>query len=232
MDKAKFYQSIRSAGTQLFGVSLKQSQVDGLETIINEGIQRNVPLKHLAYILATAFHETAHTMQPIEEYGKGRGRSYGRAVAPYMKAYYGRGYVQLTWLSNYKKASEELGDDFVKYPEKVMEPAHAAEIMFTGMRDGWFTGKKLADYLNGSGTDYINARRIINGTDRASQIAGYAVRFENALVAGGYSNQTAVPAREQTRTQIASPAPAAPVQGGGIVAAIIAIIAAIFGGKK
>lgn len=219
MDKAKFYQSIRSAGTQLFGVSLKQSQVDGLETIVDEAIKRNVPLKHLAYILATAFHETAHTMQPIEEYGKGRGRDYGRPVAPYQKVYYGRGYVQLTWLSNYKKAATELGEDFVKYPEKVMEPHHAAEIMFTGMAAGWFTGKKLADYINGSGTDYINARRIINGTDRASMIAGYAVRFENALVAGGYGTTAPKPAPINTPS-------------GGIVAAIIALIAAIFGGKK
>ncbi len=37
-------------------------------------------------------------MQPIEEYGRGKGRKYGAPAGPYGKIYFGRGYVQLTWL--------------------------------------------------------------------------------------------------------------------------------------
>ncbi len=63
-----------------------------------------------AYMLATVKHECADTWRPIEEYGKGKGRPYGTPVtvtAPdgtqYVNAYYGRGFVQLTWKLNYDK---------------------------------------------------------------------------------------------------------------------------------
>jgi len=102
----------------LFGGKLTSLQVSGMTAILDEWESKQThnytDNRHLAYMLATTFHETDKKMQPIEEYGKGRGRAYGRAVAPYMKIYYGRGYVQLTWLSNYQKAATELGVDFVK----------------------------------------------------------------------------------------------------------------------
>jgi hypothetical protein len=128
----------------------------------------------LAYMLATTFHETARTMQPIAEYGGTKAR-----YAPY----YGRGFVQLTWKENYQKASDLLGIDLVKNPDLAMLPKNAATIMFDGMINGWFTGHKLADYIKGTLCDYVNARRIINGTDRAVEIAGYAVSFQRALEA-------------------------------------------------
>jgi hypothetical protein len=74
-----------------------------------------------------------------------------------------------------------------------MKPDIAAEILFTGMEDGWFTGKALDDYFNLLATDYVGARRIVNGTDKASLIAGYARDFEEALKAAGYSSQKPVP---------------------------------------
>lgn len=225
MDKAKLYDAIRKAGPSLFGVSISQAQVDGTEAIIDEAMRRSVPLKHLAYILATAFHETAKTMKPIEEYGKGRGRSYGNPVPPYNKVYYGRGFVQLTWIDNYKKASQELATDFVKYPERALEPTLAAAIMFEGMADGWFTGKKLSDYITDTKADYINARRIINGTDRASQIAGYAVRFQEALIAGGYSvNDNVVKLPVPPPAPVPAPVDPAPAQAPWLTAIINAIV--------
>ncbi|TOE35570.1 hypothetical protein CGJ43_25525, partial [Vibrio parahaemolyticus] len=63
-----------------------------------------VPLQYLAYVLATTYHETGHTMKPIEEWGKGQGRPYGEPDPETGQTYYGRGYVQLTWLANYIKA--------------------------------------------------------------------------------------------------------------------------------
>jgi hypothetical protein len=63
---------------------------------------------------------------------------------------------------------------------------HAANlIMFAGMILGSFTGKALEDYINAGGCDYYNARRIVNGTDKAELIAGYAETFEAALIAAG-----------------------------------------------
>ncbi len=61
-------------------------------------------------MLATAYWETAQTMEPIEEYGKGAGRPYGEPDPATEQTYYGRGYVQLTWLPNYEKASKEIYD--------------------------------------------------------------------------------------------------------------------------
>jgi len=39
------------------------------------------------------------------------------------------------------------------------------------MLDGLFTGKKVRDFFTPSWSDWINARRIINGLDRANDIA-------------------------------------------------------------
>jgi hypothetical protein len=51
-----------------------------------------------------------------------------------------------------------------------------------GMFEGWFTGKKLEDYIFGNTCDYVGARKIVNGTDRAETIAGYAEKFQSALL--------------------------------------------------
>jgi putative chitinase len=78
----------------------------------------------------------------------------------------------------------------VAYPDKALEPAIAAKIMRRGMEEGWFTGKKFSDYLPSVGRatsgQYSRARYIINGSDKAQQIAGHAKAFEDALVAGGW----------------------------------------------
>ena len=144
--------------------------------------------RHLAYMLATAHHETARTMQPIAEYGKGKTRPYGQRLKQSGKPYtdtgaifFGRGYVQLTWYENYDKAGRKLGLDLLHDPLLAMIPAVAAKIMFAGMTEGWFTGKKLSDYFNDTKEDWVNARRIINGTDRADLIAGYGKKYHAAI---------------------------------------------------
>ena len=144
----------------------------------------------MGYMLATAKHETAHRFQPIEEYGKGAGKKYGKAVqyvdsqgVTHSNKYYGRGYVQLTWLDNYKRMAgpSRVGEDLITDPSRALEPQVAYRIMSYGMRNGSFTGKRLSDYISGGSTDYYNARRIINGTDKASTIAKYAKNFEKWL---------------------------------------------------
>lgn len=182
---------------------LTQSQVDEINFLVGEfDKDKSISYPQAAYMLATVWHETAYTMLPIEEYGKGKGRPYGtwyknsknelysfkngnRNTAylhsDYPHLYYGRGYVQLTWWDNYKKAQEKLNDDFLNNPELVMKREYAIKILITGMKEGWFTGRKLSDYLHQSKKDYVNARRIINGTDEAQKIANEAVIFERAL---------------------------------------------------
>ncbi|MDF5323501.1 peptidoglycan-binding protein [Vibrio parahaemolyticus] len=155
-----------------------------------------IPLSYLAYSLATVYHETAYNMQPVEEYGKGVGHEYGVPDPITGQAYYGRGDVQVTWKYNYERLSRllfnvytlEQGVDLVSNPNLLLTPIYSAQATLIGMATGLFTGSKYSDYLDQETPDYVNARRIINGTDRAETIAGYAHDFERALkLAFGFS---------------------------------------------
>jgi putative chitinase len=171
MDTKKFFDTIKP----LFG-KFTQDQVKGIDFLITKA-NAFTDIKHKSYFMATIYHETARTMQPINEYGKGKGKPYGVAKK-YQDIPYGRGYVQLTWDYNYEKADKELGlnGELLKSFEKALEPEIAAQIAIRGMKEGWFTGKKLSDYDN-----YISMRRIINGKDKAYEIAEYAKVFEKAF---------------------------------------------------
>lgn len=182
MDRAVFYRIVRE---RLFDGRLSQSQVDGMEAILNEWFRRVLADgRWLAYMLATTYHETARTMQPIAEYGKGRGHSYGVPDPVTGQTYYGRGFVQLTWKANYQRMSALVGVDLVHHPDKAMDLRFATMILFEGMKDGLFTGVGLPKYFNDTTDDPVNARRIINGMDRAELVAGYHNAFLDALMAG------------------------------------------------
>jgi putative chitinase len=166
----------------LFNGKLSQLQVDGIETILNEWESRGlIDLRWLAYMLATAYHETGHTFQPIEEYGKGKGRKYGIPDPITGHVYYGRGFVQITWKYNYETFSERLHTDLVNNPDRALDCKISTDILFEGMISGLFTGRKLYDYFNSIEEDWINARRIINGKDRAELISNYAKAFFKSL---------------------------------------------------
>ena len=147
------------------------------QLIMAECQKQKLSTAQTAYVLATAYHETAHKMKPVREMG---GEKYLKSKKYY--PFVGMGYVQLTWKDNYKKAGDKLGVDFVADPKKLLLAEHATPILVTGMREGWFTGKKLSDYLNETKQDFVNARRIINGTDRAKDIAAIAEAYEQALL--------------------------------------------------
>lgn len=166
-----------------FDGHMTQAQVNGLNTILDTWNTKYSAWDNrwLAYALATAFHETATTMQPIEEYGKGRAHSYGVADPVTKQTYYGRGLVQLTWKANYDKAGKLVGQDLVTNPAAALLPQLATKIMFEGMNFGMFTGKKFSDYFNATVNDPVQARRIINGVDRAHDIAAYYAAFRDAL---------------------------------------------------
>lgn len=178
-----------------FGGKMNDAQADCLGgfvsawLIYNNVLGKNIPISWLAYVLATTYHETACTMEPIEEYGKGAGHSYGEPDPETGQIYDGRGYVQLTWKDNYQKAEGVVVDfrtmkndvPLVMQPDLALTPWVAAQVAINGMSQGWFTGKSLGDYLTDTSTDYVNARRIINGTDKAQTIAAYAQEVEAAI---------------------------------------------------
>lgn len=180
IDRTAFFASVRR---EPFPGHLNQDQVSGMGAILDawEAHYADRDLRWLGYALATTFHETAQRMQPIEEFGKGHGHPYGNPDPVTHKAYYGRGLVQLTWLDNYRKMGPIVGVDLVNYPEIALQPDIASKIMFVGMTDGMFTGKKFADYFNATHDDPLHARRIINGMDRAPDIADYHENFMAAL---------------------------------------------------
>lgn len=182
MDRRRFYDAVRA---KPFGGSLSADQVSGMSAILDEWDRRGLKdFRWLAYMLATTIHETARTMQPIGEFGRGKGRKYG-VKGKHGQVAYGRGYVQLTWDYNYERADKELGLNgaLTRNYELALRPDIAAQIMFEGMIDGWFTGKKLSTYFTDAKADWKNARRIINGVDKADLIAGYGRAFLDALKA-------------------------------------------------
>lgn len=185
-DPAAFFAAVKAVTG-----GLTQGQVDGFNALL--AAMSGWPVSWAAYGLATAFHETAATMQPIKEMGGNAyfHRMYDKDGARPEVAkrlgntqpgdgvrYAGRGYVQLTGRANYAKYGIEND------PDAAMDPAVAAAILVDGMSNGTFTGRKLANYLPGG---YVGARRVINGTDKAAKIAGHAEKFEAALKAGGWS---------------------------------------------
>jgi hypothetical protein len=131
-------------------------------------------LREFAYLLATVEHETAGTFQPIEEYGGKKAR-----YAPW----YGRGFVQLTWLGNYKKYALLLGVPLGD-GSWALDADKAAFIICHGMRHGVFTGKRLGHYFSERVTDYLHARKMINGMDKAEHIMELAQKWERKLLKG------------------------------------------------
>ncbi len=197
MDRKKFFTGIRSGP---FPGKLTASQVAGVDAILNAWEASGLSdLRWLAYMLGTTKWETDHTMQPIVEKGPRSyfnkyepgtkiGRNLGNTQAGDGFRFRGRGYVQLTGRTNYTKMGKLLGTDLVGNPDLALDPKVAAQIMFEGMTTGKsfhgdFTGKSLENYFNSKTTDWVNARRIINGTDRAQEIAAIAKQFYADIVA-------------------------------------------------
>ncbi|TKD50234.1 lysozyme family protein [Sphingomonas baiyangensis] len=187
-DAEPFYAAIRKS---LFGGTISPSQFEGIEAKLKAFAGQ--PLAYVAYMLATSYWETARTMQPIAEFGKGKGRKYGVSGPHGGQVAYGRGDVQLTWPDNYARADKELGlnGKLIGNYDNALDPDISAAIMLRGMTEGWFTGKKLSDYLPAAGPategGFTPARRIINGTDKQHEIAGIALKWQTALQAGGWA---------------------------------------------
>jgi hypothetical protein len=202
-DAGDFFADLR---TGLLGPTLSESEVGGTNAVVTALGDAGWPLSWAAYGLATAYHETAHTMLPIKEFGgpnyffrmydpKGLrpavAKRLGNTQSGDGARYFGRGYVQLTGRANYRRAGQKLQIDLEGDPDLALDPGVAAKVMVLGMSEGWFTSKSCATYLPGGdaacdNAGFKSARRIINGQDRAADIAGYALKFQTALQAGGW----------------------------------------------
>ncbi len=225
MNRAVFFDAIRP----LFG-GLSTDQVRGLEILL--AAVDGLPVRHQAYVLATAFHETAATMQPVRETlaktdaeaARRLERAWKAGKLPWVKTPYwradngkhwiGRGYVQLTHKVNYERAGKRMGIDLVADPSAAMSPMLAARIIVQGMSEGWFTGVKMSDCAT-----YRDMRKVVNGMDRADMIAGYAAKFETALLE----------AERQAPRPDVEPVEAMPEAGSqpGLIAAVVTILAAL-----
>ena len=160
----------------LFNGKISQSQKEGIEAIMAEFNKRFTDKRWLAYILATAYHETGKKMQPVTELG---GENYLKSKKYY--PYYGRDLCQTTWLANYENVKAFTGVDVVSNPELIKDLKIASQVIVEFMNKGYYTGKKLSHYFDATVNDPINARRIINGTDKAALIASYYDTFRSAL---------------------------------------------------
>lgn len=186
---AAFYEYIRGDEGELFPV-MRESQLQGIEATLKCAAGK-LPLAWCAYVLATEYHETAKTMQGVKE-GLNVSDTWRKKNLRYYP-WYGRGKVQLTWKYNYEKATERLRElgyevNLIANPDQALDLEISSVILVMGMLEGWFTGKKLRDFIPNNPTreHYRNARRIINGLDRADLIAGYAIEFEKALRLGDW----------------------------------------------
>jgi predicted chitinase len=151
--------------------------------IIDECIRQGITNKdQIKYVLATVQHETNGTFEPVREayWLSEKWRKRNLKYYPY----YGRGLVQLTWKKNYKKFSKLLTKkyksnyiDLVKMPDLVLNLEFSIFILVYGMKNGIFTGKKLNDYITKNKTDFIRARKIINGLDKSKKIAKIAKKI-------------------------------------------------------
>lgn len=174
--------------------------------IVSECRKRGVLRNQCAYILATAWHETGRYRHMREIWGptaaqkryEGR-KDLGNVAVGDGKKFLGRGFVQITGRRNYADWSRRLGLDLLKEPQLAERPDIAVRILIEGMMLGTFTGRKLGDFVNAGKSDHVNARRVVNGTDRADLIAGYAGEFEAALLRSGYAeNGTPAPPEAAT----------------------------------
>lgn len=144
---------------------------------------------HKAYVLATAQHESRMGQAMVElsngdphEYFKKYDGKLGNDQMGDGYTYRGRGLVQITGRTHYRRFGGILGINLEYNPDLALEPEYACNILINGMADGLFTGVSLTSCgSDRRGFDAIKARRIVNGQDKAALIAAYYEDFLKEL---------------------------------------------------
>lgn len=187
-----------------------------------EGLLRN----EVAYVLATAAWETNHTFEPVREaYWLKNAEAWRKKNLRYYP-WYGRGLVQLTWQENYRKAGRAIGVDLIADPDAALDPANSVAILVKGMKYGWFTQRRLDEFFDLKRSEFVAARRIINGTDKAKEIAELARKYDAELKAAGYGVDVPKPVTPPTPETPASEPP----KPGNWVSALVAFLLSILKG--
>lgn len=191
MTRTAFFDAVRAG---ILGPKLDVDEVAGCNVILDATADWSKDW--IAYALATTYHETGGRMIPVSERGSENylfnhydlhgsrpdiAKRLGNTQPGDGVKFKGRGPVQTTGRANYEKMGKRLGIDLISHPEKMLDPVICAQSLRVGMSEGLFTGKKLSDYFSSTARDPVGARRIINGTDRARDIAEYFVQFRKAL---------------------------------------------------
>lgn len=191
-----------NAKQTLFDGSIKTSQVSGLKIFLDywETKHADKDDRWFAYILGTVHHETGRSFLPVREtFAKTDkdairilNKSFGSGKLTWVKKPYwdfdldgkswiGRGYCQITHKKNYQNVSKLINYDLLYDPNSALKPEIAVKVAVEGMIKGIFTGKSLADFFMGSKSDWKNARRIINGLERADLVASYAKKYYSCI---------------------------------------------------
>lgn len=178
----------------LYNGKLSDKQIAVMEVFFTMFKELNIiDIRYIASTFGNIYHETDTTFMPIEEYGKGKSKPYGKKIkynkSTYNtpdKIFFGRGFTQNTWYEIYETLTKEAknqgkGWDFLNNPELLLEIEPSAWATIVAMTKGLYTGKKLSNYFNTTTCDFKNARRIINGLDRAELVEQYSIKFYKAL---------------------------------------------------
>lgn len=219
MDKAAFFSSLRQRNSGVFGTSLTRAQVAGCEAVLDECARQKADLGQTAYVLATTYGETGGAMQPRREnmnYSAKRIREVWprrREAVKYARnpkglanhVYNGRlgnrtgtddgwdfrgaGLGQITGRDNFRKWGDRLGLDLINHPELLERLDISVKALVRPMLEGWATGMRLSQFVDGDRRDYAGARRVWNGTFEAAKYAASARAFEAALEAAGWGER-------------------------------------------
>lgn len=261
MNNQRFFAGLRSRNSGVFGTSISQAQVDGINALLASCSRNGVTdVQHVANVLAQVYHETGGHMLGIKEtvyashkdknpsdaavikrldtaWAKGQ---LGKVRAPYWRdGWFGRGPVQITHYDNYLKFERILGVPLTKNPALALDPKIGADIAVIGMRDGVFRNLRLSQYTfprDLANPQKTNPRRIVNGNDGTdAKVAGYHRAFLKALTDAGYSATAAPPAPAKPAPAPASqpkPEPAPEPDTGGFWAALARILKSLMRGGR
>lgn len=160
-----------------------QTRDQNVELLVRTALEYGVTdTRQIAYILATAQHESDNFRTSREYDGPRQASRLGYSGG---SNYYGRGFVQLTHDHRYEKMAQVMGDPrIVRDPDVVArEPHLGSRTTVVGMVRGLYTGLGLDQFINDHRKDYVGARAIVNGNDRAARVAGYAEAWERQVPA-------------------------------------------------